>query len=108
MKSIKVDEITIDTDIDTANTDSLRSLLSIVSTNDMTVSIKYIRQSILEIIFNSLSPTKPPYLQLIVQYSGDDPSPILIDTWKRCGAIKLKKAVTVSWSGQIKNLKEMM
>ena len=110
VKSIKVDEITIDIDTDT-DTNSLRSLLSIVSANDMTVSINEgdIRQSILalEIIFNSLFPTKPPYLQLIVKlYSEDDPSPILYDTWKRCGAIKLKKAVVVDEWDQEKNLKD--
>ena len=115
MKSIKVDEITIDIDTRT-DTNSLSSLLSIVSANDMTVSIdeEGIRRSILalEIIFNSLSPTKPPYLQLriVKRYSGDNPSPILYDTWKRCGAIKLKKAVIVDKYGQGKEkyLEEMM
>ncbi|XP_019858185.1 PREDICTED: uncharacterized protein LOC109586440 [Amphimedon queenslandica] len=68
VKSIKVDKITIDIDTDT-NTHSLRSLLSIVSANDMTVSIneinlpkiviKFGRPILLEIIFNSLSQTKP-------------------------------------------------
>ena len=116
VKSIKADEISIHINTD-INTDSLRSLLSIVSINDMTVSIyqRYITtypsrsiQSILEIIFNLLSPTQPPYLQLRVEYSGDDPLPILIDTWKKCGAIKLKKAVIVDTYDQEKYLEEMM
>ena len=109
VKSIKVDEITIDIDTST-NTDSLRSLLNIVSANDMTVYIKFIRhrirRSTLEIIFNSLSPTEPPYLQLIVKYSIDDPSQILFDTWKRCGAIKLKKVAV--YGHQNKLLEQMM
>uniref|UniRef100_A0A1X7UAW8 Uncharacterized protein n=1 Tax=Amphimedon queenslandica TaxID=400682 RepID=A0A1X7UAW8_AMPQE len=93
VKSIKVDEVTIS--IGTCNTISFPSS-------------RYI--SFLEIIFNSLSPTKPPYLQLIVEYSGDDPSPVLYDTWKRCGAIKLKKAVIVEKYDQKKEkyLEEMM
>ena len=104
VKSIKVDEITIDINTDT-DTNSLRSLLSIVSANDMNIEIhvskSYLHRFILalEIIFNSLSPTKPPYLQLIVRLYHklyeNDASPILYDTWKRCGAIKLKKAVIV-------------
>ncbi|XP_019855339.1 PREDICTED: uncharacterized protein LOC109584164 [Amphimedon queenslandica] len=93
VKSIKVDEITIS--INTCNTISFPSS-------------RY--KSFLEIIFNSLSPTKLPYLQLIVEYNRDDPSPILYDTWKRCGAIKLKKAVIVEKYGQEKEkyLEEMM
>uniref|UniRef100_A0A1X7SLL1 F-box domain-containing protein n=1 Tax=Amphimedon queenslandica TaxID=400682 RepID=A0A1X7SLL1_AMPQE len=94
VKSIKVDEITIS--IDTCN------IISFPSS-------RY--KSFLEIIFNSLSPTKLPYLQLIVKYSGyakDDHLPILYDTWKRCGAIKLKKAVIVEKYGQEKYLEEMM
>uniref|UniRef100_A0A1X7U9I8 F-box domain-containing protein n=1 Tax=Amphimedon queenslandica TaxID=400682 RepID=A0A1X7U9I8_AMPQE len=113
VKSIKVDEITIDIDTDT-NTNSLKSLINIVSTNDMKIVICYdcnLHHSTLalEIIFNSLSPTKLHYLQLIVEHSGDDPSPILYDTWKRCGAIKLKKAVIVDEYGQEKEkyLEEM-
>ena len=120
VKSIKVDEISIDIAVSTLSwidTDSLRSLLSIVSTNDMKISVTVWRwpnlpYCALEIIFNSLSPTKPPYLQLIVKNSGEkeDPSPLLIDTWKRCGAIKLKKAVIVDRFGREKEkyLKEMM
>ena len=120
VKSIKVDEISIDIAISTLSwidTNSLRSLLSIVSTNDMKISVTVWRwpnlpYCALEIIFNSLSPTKPPYLQLIVKYSGEkeDPSPKLIDTWKRCGAIKLKKAVIVDMFGQEKEkyIEEMM
>ena len=114
VKSIKADEITIHIDTNT-NTDSLRSLLSSVSTNDMKIVVSvrrpnFYHQPTLGVIFDSLSPTKPPYLHLIVKYSGDDPSPILIDTWKRCGAIKLKKAVIVDRFGREKEkyLKEMM
>uniref|UniRef100_A0A1X7UA40 F-box domain-containing protein n=1 Tax=Amphimedon queenslandica TaxID=400682 RepID=A0A1X7UA40_AMPQE len=113
VKSIKADEITIDIN-DTINTDHLRSLLSSVLTNNMKIAVSAgqpnLHQSTLEIIFNSLSPTKPPYLQLIVKYIGDDPSPVLYDTWKRCGAIKLKKAVIVESYGQEKEkyLEEMM
>uniref|UniRef100_A0A1X7SSA7 F-box domain-containing protein n=1 Tax=Amphimedon queenslandica TaxID=400682 RepID=A0A1X7SSA7_AMPQE len=114
VKSIKVDEITVNININT-NTNSLRSLINIVSTNDMKIVIYYdynLHQFTLslETIFNSLPPTKPPYLQLIVMYSGDDPSPILYDTWKKCGAIKLKKAAMSDWrnSQEIKNLEEMM
>ena len=99
VKSMEVDEIAIDINFLT-DTDSLRSLLSIVLTNDIKIFVSAwsnLHQPTLEVIFYSLSPTKPPYLQLIAEYSGkDDPSPILIDTWKRCGAIKLKKAVIVN------------
>ena len=109
VKSIKADEISFDIAICTLIC-SLRSLLSIVLTNDMKISVTVwqwpnLPNLALEIIFNSLSPTKPPYLQLIVKYSGqkEDPSPILIDTWKRCGAIKLKKAVIVDRFGREKD-----
>ena len=112
VKSIKADKISIDIVwFRITDTDSLRSLLSIVSTNDMKIVVSVWwpdLQSTLEIIFNSLSPTQPPYLQLIVKNSRDDPLPILIDTWKRCGAIKLKKAVIVNKYGQEKYLEEMM
>ena len=71
VKSIKVDEISFDINIYT-DTDSLRSLLSSVSTNDMKIVVSLCwlnlyHQPTLEIIFNSLSPTKPPYLQLIAE-----------------------------------------
>ena len=111
VKSIKADKISIDIGFRITDTDSLRSLLSSVSTNDMKIVVSVWwpdLQSTLEIIFNSLSPTKPPYLQLIVKNSGDDPSPIWIDTWKRCGAIKLKKAAIVDRLGREKYLEEMM
>ena len=114
VKSIKADEISFDIDSRT-DTNSLRSLLSIVLTNDMKISVTVwgwpnFPHHALEIIFNSLSPTKPPYLQLIVEYDAKDLSPILIDTWKRCGAIKLKKAVIVDRHGREKDkyIEEMM
>ena len=113
VKSIKADEITIHINTNT-DANSLRSLLSSVSTNDMKIFVSVRRPNLYqpsyEVIFDSLSPTKPPYLQLIVKYSGDDPSPILIDTWKRCGAIKLKKAVIVDRHGREKDeyIEEMM
>ena len=120
VKSIKADEISIDIASRTSiciDTNSLRSLLSIVLTNDMKISVTVwqwpnLPNLALEIVFNSLSPTKPPYLQLIIKNSGEkeDPSPILIDTWKRCGAIKLKKAVIVDRFGREKEkyIEEMM
>ena len=118
VKSIKADEISIDIASSALICiDTLRSLLSVVLTNDMKISVTVwqwpnLPNLALEIVFNSLSPTKPPYLQLIVEYSGEkeDPSPILIDTWKRCGAIKLKKAVIVDRFGREKEkyIEEMM
>ena len=116
VKLMEVDEIAIDINILT-DTNSLRSLLSIVLTNDIKNFVTVWRwpnlpYRALEIIFNLLSPTKPPYLQLIVEYSGEkeDPSPILIDTWKRCGAMKLKKAVVVDRFSREKDkyIEEMM
>ena len=106
VKSIKVDEITIHINTNT-DANSLRSLLSSVSTNDMKIFVSvrppYLHMPSYEVIFDSLSPTKPPYLQLIVKYDAKDLSPILIDTWKRCGAIKLKKAVIVDRFGREKD-----
>ena len=70
VKSIKADEISIDIDIYT-DTNSLRSLLSRVLTNDMKIVVSvcrhHLHQPTLEVIFDSLS---PPYLKLIAEYSG--------------------------------------